>query len=117
MATAETLCQGQFIDVVEAGAIRAAFPDSEMACEWVSLAVDGSTDAAFVLKAATVPHWAIDKMTVWPGADTSLDLIDTYEDNGEHWHDSKGKRVTARHKVTSVAMLIAILRALIEVEK
>jgi hypothetical protein len=117
MAVAETLCQGQSIDVIEAGAIRAAFPDLEMACEWVGLAVDGSTDAALALKDATVPHWAIVNMTVWPEADTSLDLIDTHLSEGERGHHYTGKRVAARHKVASVALLIAILRALIEAEK
>jgi hypothetical protein len=73
--------------------------------------------AAFLLMKSALPNWAIDKMTVWPGGDTSLNLIDTHEMDGERWHDIKGKRVSARHKVTSVAILIAILRALIEAEK
>jgi hypothetical protein len=114
MATAETLCQGQSIDVVEAGAIRAAFPDLERACEWVSLAVDGSLDAAFALKAATVPHWAIDGITVWPGGMASVYMLETREFDGDRVRDSRDNVVSAQHKVLSVAMLIAIIRALIE---
>lgn len=85
-------------------------------------AYKGSTDAAIALIEAVLPGWVINCLRLWLNErgkpDAFAEIYGTHEFAGErYWHHPSDGRATGESDTPARALLIAILEALIAMEK
>lgn len=60
---------------------------------------------------ALVPHWALERMSLWPAGLATFHLWGTHEERGERWHSGCDGRVEATDGKPGRAWLLACLQA------
>ena len=68
-------------------------------------------NAARMVHNALVPHWALERMSLWPTGLATFHLWGTHEERGERWHSGCDGRVEATDGKPGRAWLLASLQA------
>ena len=116
----------ELIAKVEAGTIPASDFDAFVPVFNVTttgndahMAYRGSLDAALALHQAVLPGWALERLTMWPSfnGECGASLWGTHEEkDGGRWHSFVDGRTEAKADNPARAWLLAILKALHEME-